>query len=169
MGRMPRPADDTLNRAPWLLQLRMARHKCYHCKLWVEEGQAHDCWTTTEAAVTQDLSEDLRDAWERVRETAVAVVEVGPSFDEFWNAYPKRNGQRVGKQNAARLWKRMSVDDRAAACEMLGVYAKAAGDYPKDAERYLRHRLWEDLDATPRRSGIEAKVNRFIDMQRGDT
>ena len=72
MGRMPRPADDTLNRAPWLLQLRMARHKCYHCKLWVEEGQAHDCWTTTEAAVTQDLSEDLRDAWERVRETAVA-------------------------------------------------------------------------------------------------
>jgi hypothetical protein len=32
----------------------------------------HDCWTTTEAALTQDLSEDLRDAWERLRETAVA-------------------------------------------------------------------------------------------------
>jgi len=37
----------------------------------VEEGQAHDCWTTTEAALTKDLSEDLRDAWERLRETAV--------------------------------------------------------------------------------------------------
>jgi len=46
--------------------------ECYHCKQWVEEGERHDCWTTTEAALTQDLSEDLRDAWERLRETAVS-------------------------------------------------------------------------------------------------
>jgi hypothetical protein len=49
----------------------MAGRECYHCKQWIEEGEAHDCWTTTEAALTQDLSEDLRDAWERLRETAV--------------------------------------------------------------------------------------------------
>ena len=49
----------------------MASRQCYHCKQWVEEGEAHDCWTTTEAALTRDLSEDLRDAWERLRETAV--------------------------------------------------------------------------------------------------
>ena len=49
----------------------MAGRECYHCKQWVEEGAAHDCWTTTEAALTRDLSEDLRDAWERLRETAV--------------------------------------------------------------------------------------------------
>src|SRR5215210_1777244 len=48
----------------------MAGRVCYHCKQWVEEGTEHDCWTTTEAALTQDLSEDLRDAWERLRETA---------------------------------------------------------------------------------------------------
>lgn len=48
----------------------MPGHECYHCKQWVEEGEAHDCWTTTEAALTRDLSEDLRDAYERVRETA---------------------------------------------------------------------------------------------------
>ena len=48
----------------------MAGHECYHCKQWVEDGAAQDCWTTTEAALTQDLSEDLRDAWERLRETA---------------------------------------------------------------------------------------------------
>jgi hypothetical protein len=46
--------------------------ECYHCKQWVEEGQPHDCWTTTEAALTRDLSEDLREAWERLRETAAA-------------------------------------------------------------------------------------------------
>jgi uncharacterized protein DUF5655 len=49
----------------------MSGRECYHCKQWVEEGAPHDCWTTTEAALTQDLSEDLRDAWERLRETAV--------------------------------------------------------------------------------------------------
>jgi hypothetical protein len=48
----------------------MAGRECYHCKQWVEEGEAHDCWTTTEAALTRDLAEDLRDAWERLRETA---------------------------------------------------------------------------------------------------
>src|SRR6266542_2880815 len=50
----------------------MAGRECYHCKQGVEEGQPHDCWTTTEAALTRDLSEDLRDAWERLRETAVS-------------------------------------------------------------------------------------------------
>jgi hypothetical protein len=53
----------------------MAGHECYHCKKWVEEGEAHDCWTTTEAALTRDLSEDLRDAWERLRERAVSFGE----------------------------------------------------------------------------------------------
>ena len=48
----------------------MPGHTCYHCKQWVEEGEAHDCWTTTELALTQDLSEDLQEAWERLRETA---------------------------------------------------------------------------------------------------
>jgi hypothetical protein len=47
-------------------------HECFHCKQWVKEGEPHDCWTTTEAAVTKDLSEDLRDAWERLRDTAAA-------------------------------------------------------------------------------------------------
>ena len=50
----------------------MAGRECYHCKQWVEEGEAHNCWTTTESALTQDLSEDLRDAWERLRDTAAA-------------------------------------------------------------------------------------------------
>jgi hypothetical protein len=50
----------------------MGGRECHHCRQWIAEGEAHDCWTTTEAALTGDLSEDLRDAWERLRETAVA-------------------------------------------------------------------------------------------------
>ena len=50
-------------------------HECYHCGEWIAEGEAHDCWTTTEAALTQDLSQDLKEAWERLRETAVEFGE----------------------------------------------------------------------------------------------
>jgi Domain of unknown function (DUF5655) len=53
----------------------MAGHECHHCKQWVEEGDPHDCWTTTEAALTAELPEDLKDAWERLRETAVEFGE----------------------------------------------------------------------------------------------
>jgi hypothetical protein len=51
----------------------MAGRECYHCKQWIEEGEPHDCWTTTETALTQDLSEDLREAWERLREAAESL------------------------------------------------------------------------------------------------
>ncbi len=48
----------------------MPGRECYHCHEWVEENQEHDCSTTTEQALTADLTEDLMDAWERLRETA---------------------------------------------------------------------------------------------------
>ena len=54
---------------------RKAGRECHHCKQWIEPGEAHDCWTTTEAALTRDLPEDLRDAWERLRETAAGFGE----------------------------------------------------------------------------------------------
>ncbi|HYE85151.1 MAG TPA: DUF5655 domain-containing protein [Vicinamibacterales bacterium] len=53
----------------------MKGHECYHCKSWVDEGQFHDCWTTTERALTEDLSEELQDAYERLRETAAGLGE----------------------------------------------------------------------------------------------
>src|ERR1051325_8229165 len=53
----------------------MAGRVCYHCKQTIQEGEAHDCWTTTEAALTRHLSDDLLDAWERLRETAAGLGE----------------------------------------------------------------------------------------------
>jgi hypothetical protein len=49
--------------------------ECYHCKQLVKEGEPHDCWTTTERALTRDLPDELQDAWERLRETAVEFGE----------------------------------------------------------------------------------------------
>jgi hypothetical protein len=53
----------------------MNERQCYHCKQWIAAGEAHDCWTTTEAALTRDLAPDLLEAWERLRETAVEFGE----------------------------------------------------------------------------------------------
>ena len=53
----------------------MPGHECYHCKQWVEEGEAHDCWTTTEAALTRELPEHVQEAYERLRETAAEFGE----------------------------------------------------------------------------------------------
>jgi hypothetical protein len=53
----------------------MKAHECYHCKQWVEKDEPHNCWTTTEAALTKDRSEDLQDAYARLRETAVELGE----------------------------------------------------------------------------------------------
>ena len=53
----------------------MKAHECYHCKQWIEKDEPHDCWTTTEQALTRDLSGDLQDAYQRIRETAVEFGE----------------------------------------------------------------------------------------------
>jgi hypothetical protein len=53
----------------------MPTRECYHCKQQIDVREPHDCWTTTEAALTQDLSEDLLEAWERLRETAAELGE----------------------------------------------------------------------------------------------
>jgi hypothetical protein len=50
----------------------MDRQVCYHCKQPVTAGDGHNCWTTTEAALTRNLSRDLQEAWERLRETAAS-------------------------------------------------------------------------------------------------
>jgi hypothetical protein len=51
----------------------MPTRECYHCKQQIDVGEPHDCWTTTEAALTRDLSEDLQEAWERLRESAAEL------------------------------------------------------------------------------------------------
>ena len=53
----------------------MAGRVCYHCKQTIKEGEEHDCWTTTEAALTKGLPAELQEAWLRLRETAAAFGE----------------------------------------------------------------------------------------------
>lgn len=71
------------------------------------------------------------------------VVE-DDGFDEFWARYPRRNGVRVGKAAAHRAWKRIAAGKRPDVMRALDVYAKGCGEYPKDAERWLRPGVWDE-------------------------
>lgn len=53
----------------------MPSNTCYHCGRDISQEESHDCWTTTEEALTELLPEDLMDAWLRLRETAVDFGE----------------------------------------------------------------------------------------------
>jgi hypothetical protein len=53
----------------------MPSRECYHCKQSIPDGEKHDCWTTTEQALTRGLPEELKDAFDRLRESAAEFGE----------------------------------------------------------------------------------------------
>ena len=65
-------------------------------------------------------------------------------FDVFWESYPRRKGERRGKKVTREKWAKLPLDDKRAAYRGLPAYAARAGEFPKDPERYLTGRLWED-------------------------
>lgn len=79
-----------------------------------------------------------------------------PIFEkDFWPAYPARNGRKVGKAAARTKWSRLSPAHRAEAVAAAAVYASAVArsdTIPRDAERFLANRYWQDWlspDAPP--------------------
>jgi hypothetical protein len=72
-----------------------------------------------------------------------------PQFEEFWLAYPQRNGTTRGaKGEAAKIFARLSADDRRDVVDAVCVYAKLEstkrnnGQYIPDAAKWLRGEKW---------------------------
>jgi hypothetical protein len=68
-------------------------------------------------------------------------------FDHFWQAYPRRNGRRLGKGLSEKRWVKMTLEDKRAAYRGAKNYAidcDAGRNIAKDPDRWLRDRLWED-------------------------
>lgn len=68
-------------------------------------------------------------------------------FDAFWNAYPKRNGKRIGRSQCEQKWKTLSPEDRADAYIGAANYSQACEKgltLAKDPERFLKGRVWVD-------------------------
>ena len=68
-------------------------------------------------------------------------------FQQFWSAYPKRNGRRVGKQQAITAFHKLSEPDRELSVRAATNYAgsqQAHDGFAKDAERFLKADFWRD-------------------------
>jgi hypothetical protein len=74
-------------------------------------------------------------------------VAEAPTFERFWEGYPRRDGKRIGRGEAERVWRRLSKSDRADALAAVVHYAEACelGTHrAKDAHRWLVGRAWLD-------------------------
>lgn len=82
-----------------------------------------------------------------------AAEESAQRFEEqFWLNYPRRHGRRVGKPKALAKWKKLNRTDQEAALRGVKNYAahcERTDTWPKDAERWLRDRLWEEWQDPP--------------------
>lgn len=70
------------------------------------------------------------------------------AFEDFWLAYPKRDGRRRGKDAAFGLWKRMQPTAKAELQVAVANYAKsrdAQKGFAKDPERFLKKNFWRDF------------------------
>lgn len=111
-----------------------------------------------------DQSIDQSDASPALR----LIEDPGPSAtqlatqqfeEEFWPIYPKRKGRRGSKQEALKLWLKLSKTQRrnaVAGAIAYGAHCIAADEYPKDAEGFLRKKRWDEWltsDEPPRLNG----------------
>lgn len=68
-------------------------------------------------------------------------------FAEFWDAYPARNGKKLGKSTARGKFDGLSNDDQAAAVIAARNYCASEGvrrGFAKDAKRFLEADFWRD-------------------------
>jgi phage replication O-like protein O len=79
-------------------------------------------------------------------------------FEEFWENYPKRRGVRQGKKDCKDFIvtkKKIKPEDFEKVLLAEKNYAEAAGDFPKDPIRFLKHEIWKDHLEPPKRNPKE--------------
>jgi len=97
-------------------------------------------------------------------------AEMAQGFEQLWDASPKRNGKRIGKDKAHQQWRRMSTKARRDALVAIVHYAAARGDGHElgaaDLHRWLRDRTYLDWlepeqPATPIRRARPTRTETF--------
>ena len=86
-----------------------------------------------------------------IPKSKVASLFSGMSFDEFWKAYPTRDGRKVGKADAVKAFAKINEADHVDLIRSVKVYA-ASGQIPKDASRFLKDNYWRDWITSPMNS-----------------
>ena len=65
-------------------------------------------------------------------------------FERWFKNYPKRNGRRVGKKNASIQFEKIPKEEWIDLKTATTNYALECGEFPKDAERFLKKDFWKD-------------------------
>lgn len=97
----------------------------------------------------------------RIKPSQHSHVAYTQEFENFWTAYPNRNGKKVGKRAAFDLFQHLDNGDRELIIKAAGHYAassQAQGNFAKDAERFFRKDFWRDW-LEPEKQGEEGKLD----------
>jgi hypothetical protein len=79
----------------------------------------------------------------RAKRASIAPDDFAP----FWDAYPRRNGRKLGKAATVKAWERLTQAERAEVMTAVVLYRAACDSgqtLAKDPQRFLTQRAWAD-------------------------
>ena len=86
-------------------------------------------------------------------------------FEQFWKAYPaNKAGRKRGKAKTLTLAKKIPATERDDLTTAAGNYAKEAGEFVRDPERFVKDDFWRDYLESP----VSARPNRVADLSDPD-
>ena len=95
------------------------------------------------------------------------------AFKEFWGLYPERNGKKLLKAEAMKLFAKIKDEDISLILQAVRNYANSTGcrnGYAKDAVRFLRNSFWRDWiepEKTEEEKTKEQKIQELEDFANG--
>lgn len=116
--------------------------------LWLEshgDGESDESTEAIQSEPTADANGDDGAAGDTADDGP--AMSYPDAFEEFWLAYPMRDGRRRGKRKAYGLWQGVRSKDRPSVTRAAMSYAKsdeATRGFVRDAERFLKSDWWRD-------------------------
>lgn len=99
-----------------------------------------------------------------------------PTFEEIWQNFPKRNGKRLGKQAARRLFEKVEKGERKDLFKAVLNYSRSErvrSGYARDMDRFLKSDWWREwLDGpgeTDERGALVEELRGFAGSRYGSS
>lgn len=115
------------------------------------DGTANGHLTGQRTDIKRDTS-NKNNKEKKKKKTDSAAASYSEAFERWWNSYPKRNGRKIGKTAASRMFEKISRKDWSGLKIATEHYAEECNGKPKDAERFLRNDFWREYLDTPQGS-----------------
>lgn len=106
----------------------------------------------------------------RREEKSITPVVPVVGFDDFWQAYPARDGRKRGKAKCQKLYANVPKSDRplvVVAAKNYAVSGEVSRGFAKDPERFFRDDWWRDwlAEASPQSEAVENRALTIEEME----